>query len=287
MQQHNDLMNDKPSVDGGVVDQFYNHLDSDKISIRNDTLRAAKRRSWATNDQQQSPTTQHEIDHIRAILKKEQMRGSRAVNLGSMYMSGVRPASVPGSVPTSTASAQPDNKMDATAIRPPPPYPVSSAEEDENAASSSMPLPPPPPEPDHPPPPYELVATRQSQQQQQIALHTVNSSDDSEVGGNESPTTSSSSLSPPQIVMMSNTPSPTSANLVGILKRDKGSSSGRRIRFDPLALLLDAALEGDMSLVVASAAQMHDVSRSNDEGITALHNAICAGHLDIVQFLVG
>lgn len=32
--------------------------------------------------------------------------------------------------------------------------------------------------------------------------------------------------------------------------------------------------------------QVEDVSMPNDEGITALHNAICAGHLEIVKFLV-
>lgn len=32
--------------------------------------------------------------------------------------------------------------------------------------------------------------------------------------------------------------------------------------------------------------EVDDPSASNDEGITALHNSICAGHLDIVQFLV-
>lgn len=32
--------------------------------------------------------------------------------------------------------------------------------------------------------------------------------------------------------------------------------------------------------------QVPDVSASNDEGITALHNAICAGHYEIVKFLV-
>lgn len=31
---------------------------------------------------------------------------------------------------------------------------------------------------------------------------------------------------------------------------------------------------------------MADPSRPNDEGITALHNAICAGHLEIVHYLV-
>ena len=32
--------------------------------------------------------------------------------------------------------------------------------------------------------------------------------------------------------------------------------------------------------------QVADVSAPNDEGITALHNAICAGHYDIVKYLV-
>lgn len=32
--------------------------------------------------------------------------------------------------------------------------------------------------------------------------------------------------------------------------------------------------------------QVDDPSTPNDEGITALHNAVCAGHADIVKFLV-
>lgn len=31
---------------------------------------------------------------------------------------------------------------------------------------------------------------------------------------------------------------------------------------------------------------MPNPSAANDEGITALHNAICAGHYDIVKYLV-
>jgi len=31
---------------------------------------------------------------------------------------------------------------------------------------------------------------------------------------------------------------------------------------------------------------VEDASAANDEGITALHNAICAGHMEIVQTLV-
>lgn len=85
----------------------------------------------------------------------------------------------------------------------------------------------------------------------------------------------------------------------GILKRqhqegeksEDGESSSdrkqsRKIQFDPLALLLDASLEGELELVKKSAQRLRDVSHSNDEGITALHNAICAGHYEIVRFLV-
>lgn len=64
------------------------------------------------------------------------------------------------------------------------------------------------------------------------------------------------------------------------------TSLSRRVSFDPLALLLDASLEGELELVARTAGQVKDPSAANDEGITALHNAICAGHLDIVTFLV-
>ena len=48
---------------------------------------------------------------------------------------------------------------------------------------------------------------------------------------------------------------------------------------NPAALLLDASLEGELDLVKRTAKQVPDPSAANDEGITALHNAICAGHL--------
>uniref|UniRef100_A0A182J9K3 Uncharacterized protein n=1 Tax=Anopheles atroparvus TaxID=41427 RepID=A0A182J9K3_ANOAO len=60
----------------------------------------------------------------------------------------------------------------------------------------------------------------------------------------------------------------------------------RRVSFDPLALLLDASLEGELELVEKTAMQVTNPSAANDEGITALHNAICAGHFEIVKFLV-
>ena len=57
-------------------------------------------------------------------------------------------------------------------------------------------------------------------------------------------------------------------------------------RFDPLALLLDASLEGELKLVKKMAREVHNTSAANNEGITALHNAICAVHIHILQFLV-
>ena len=53
-----------------------------------------------------------------------------------------------------------------------------------------------------------------------------------------------------------------------------------------MALLLDASLEGELELVQKTAAKMSNPSVANNEGITALHNAVCMGHFDIVQFLV-
>lgn len=62
--------------------------------------------------------------------------------------------------------------------------------------------------------------------------------------------------------------------------------SSRRVNFDPHALLLDAAVEGELELVKKCASQVKDISEPNDEGITALHNSVCAGHFDIVRYLV-
>jgi len=72
----------------------------------------------------------------------------------------------------------------------------------------------------------------------------------------------------------------------GNIKITGQTRHNRTVSFDPLALLLDASLEGELDLVKKTAGEVTDPSAANDEGITALHNAICAGHLDIVQFLV-
>uniref|UniRef100_A0A8C1F7Z1 Tumor protein p53 binding protein, 2b n=3 Tax=Cyprinidae TaxID=7953 RepID=A0A8C1F7Z1_CYPCA len=61
---------------------------------------------------------------------------------------------------------------------------------------------------------------------------------------------------------------------------------GMRVHFNPLALLLDSSLEGEYDLVQRIIYEVEDPSLPNDEGITALHNAVCAGHTEIVKFLV-
>uniref|UniRef100_A0A914P5I0 SH3 domain-containing protein n=1 Tax=Panagrolaimus davidi TaxID=227884 RepID=A0A914P5I0_9BILA len=76
------------------------------------------------------------------------------------------------------------------------------------------------------------------------------------------------------------------AFLKGILRSPGKKKHNKRIVFDPFVLFLDGALEGQLDTVQENASKIDDVSKPNDEGITALHNAICACHYDIVKFLV-
>ncbi|PAA82886.1 hypothetical protein BOX15_Mlig001898g3 [Macrostomum lignano] len=65
-----------------------------------------------------------------------------------------------------------------------------------------------------------------------------------------------------------------------------GSGQQRSVTFDPLTLLLDAAIQGDLAQVQRYTGQLGDPSAANSEGISALHNAVCAGHARIVQYLI-
>lgn len=73
-----------------------------------------------------------------------------------------------------------------------------------------------------------------------------------------------------------------------ILRKSRGErkSSGKRARLSPLVLALDGALVGELEIVQRAMQEMNDPSQPNDEGITALHNAICGGHYNVVDFLV-
>ncbi|XP_060928834.1 relA-associated inhibitor [Limanda limanda] len=68
--------------------------------------------------------------------------------------------------------------------------------------------------------------------------------------------------------------------------RERKKKSGTRARLSPLVLLLDGSLVGELETVQRAVQEMNDPSQPNDEGITALHNAICGGHYNVVDFLV-
>ncbi|KAM6932942.1 relA-associated inhibitor [Xenentodon cancila] len=91
--------------------------------------------------------------------------------------------------------------------------------------------------------------------------------------------------SPPQ---MSTVVQQDTKNNHSILRRPnwKRKSSGKQARLSPLVLLLDGALVGELDTVQKAVQEMTDPSQANDEGITGLHNAICGGHYNVVDFLV-
>ncbi|XP_003791019.1 apoptosis-stimulating of p53 protein 2 isoform X1 [Otolemur garnettii] len=103
-------------------------------------------------------------------------------------------------------------------------------------------------------------------------------------GEPEGPGEDAVSMRPPEITGQVSLPPGKRTNL-----RKTGSeriAHGMRVKFNPLALLLDSSLEGEFDLVQRIIYEVDDPSLPNDEGITALHNAVCAGHTEIVKFLV-
>lgn len=115
------------------------------------------------------------------------------------------------------------------------------------------------------------------------AINSNNNQDNGSVTSNDE---TDKSLSPSSTPVQDEKPSVVESivrrkrNLIGDNVKAK---LARRVSFDPLALLLDASLEGELELVKKTAMQVTNPSAANDEGITALHNAICAGHLEIVK----
>ncbi|XP_024858081.1 apoptosis-stimulating of p53 protein 2 isoform X3 [Kryptolebias marmoratus] len=91
-------------------------------------------------------------------------------------------------------------------------------------------------------------------------------------------------LQPPEITGQVSVP-PGKRSILRKTGSDR-KDHGNRVQFSPLALLLDSSLEGEYDLVQRVIYDVDDPSMPNDEGITALHNAVCAGHTEIVKFLV-
>ncbi|MCP9264498.1 ASPP1 [Dirofilaria immitis] len=226
---------------------------ADQISIRPDTLRAAKRRSWAFQDS----ASCDETEYIRKILLDEQKKGRTHLlvgcNVGNLF------AIV--------------NK-NANAIS----KPEIIHEEEKEAVEDSATMPS-----DYV---YELLMKDIQLDELPVEIE--------QTGECEQVKTFTKKGFVEKITDEMEAQNKTSgiAELIktlpekGILRLNKVKNVSRKVVFDPLALLLDAALEGEMDLVKESAAKLPNISACNDEGITALHNAICAGHYEIVRYLV-
>ncbi|XP_032396422.1 apoptosis-stimulating of p53 protein 2a isoform X3 [Etheostoma spectabile] len=155
--------------------------------------------------------------------------------------------------PPSHPAPKPDD-----ALFPPPPTP--------GLEDSIASLPPPPPEgfleefPPYPPPPYPSGAEQDSLGEDTFTMKA------------------------PEVTGQVTLPPGKRTNLrkLGSVRIDHDM----RVKFNPLALLLDSSLEGEFDLVQRIIYEVEDPSQPNDEGITALHNAVCAGHTEIVKFLV-
>ncbi|KAK3547894.1 hypothetical protein QTP70_000350 [Hemibagrus guttatus] len=95
------------------------------------------------------------------------------------------------------------------------------------------------------------------------------------------------SIPNPVSPVLNTTIPPQQKGIQSILRKPKGSGAkGQRARLSPLVLLLDGALVGELETVQRAVQEMSDPSQPNDEGITALHNAICGGHYAVVELLV-
>ncbi|CAF4681293.1 unnamed protein product [Rotaria socialis] len=89
------------------------------------------------------------------------------------------------------------------------------------------------------------------------------------------------------IISLPKTTTTSVFNLKSLLKTSTTlKNTTRRVIFDPLVLLLDAAVMGDFELLIKSVKEVKNPSQPNDEGLTALHNAVCGSHLECVKFLV-
>ncbi|XP_072822946.1 relA-associated inhibitor [Vicugna pacos] len=92
---------------------------------------------------------------------------------------------------------------------------------------------------------------------------------------------------PPPAPLQSSPPEqPQSMEMRSVLRKAGSPRKVRRARLNPLVLLLDAALTGELDVVQQAVKEMNDPSQPNEEGITALHNAICGANYPIVDFLI-
>nr|XP_046257413.1 apoptosis-stimulating of p53 protein 2a isoform X2 [Scatophagus argus] len=204
---------------------------------------------------------------------------NHSTETGQTLEGGQLPSHVPGvnvPIPAPAEQTKPPSAIPESECIIPPPPPSHPAPRPDDALfpppppaglEDTMPnLPPPPPEgfleefPPYPPPPYPSGAEQDS-----LGEDTFN-------------------MKAPEVTGQVTLPPGKRTNL-----RKPGSERidhNMRVKFNPLALLLDSSLEGEFDLVQRIIYEVEDPSQPNDEGITALHNAVCAGHTEIVKFLV-
>ncbi|XP_006871399.1 PREDICTED: relA-associated inhibitor [Chrysochloris asiatica] len=93
-------------------------------------------------------------------------------------------------------------------------------------------------------------------------------------------------IPPPAPPQSSPPEQPQNMEMRSLLRKAGSPRKARRARLNPLVLLLDAALTGELDVVQQAVKEMNDPSQPNEEGITALHNAICGANYPIVDFLI-
>ncbi|CAB1343030.1 unnamed protein product, partial [Coregonus sp. 'balchen'] len=183
---------------------------------------------------------------------------------GTPFYQPANPPDYPGD---SLADADNGNPLSEDLLPPPPPAVAEG--------SSSEPLPPPDANDNKllpPPPAPEGISPP--------ALEASEDTNNNNLGGVSLATLPSPvpEVSSPEEV--ATTPSQPVEKRTNLKKpNSERTGHGLRVKFNPLALLLDASLEGEFDLV-------KNPSTANDEGITPLHNAVCAGHHHIVKFLL-
>ncbi|KAL1241604.1 Apoptosis-stimulating of p53 protein [Trichinella spiralis] len=291
--------------------------ETDKIHLRSDTLRAAKRRSWA--EHHANLATSDETEHIRLLLCRELKKGKTSVNLSWILDQLDSVGAATTSTSTSTTNALLSEPM-RSSLSPSDEHlnycrakvtsSTTNNDDDTKLTLDSLTAVCCPQISDKLL--CDLVEIEKNgkddkvEVKEQLLEQQPQENDDDDDGGKEEEhereeiTIVVVDEEGPEVERRQRSgsgttstnrreaePKPRRGILQGTSARcGDGPVRPRGVHFDPLALLLDAALEGELDLVKRCSKQLPNVSVCYEEGITALHNAICAGHYDIVRFLV-